>query len=111
MEIGEAAARLETISRTYSERFGVERTDDWLVLKLGEEVGELTQAYLKLSGQGRRKGRTVDEVRDGFALELADVFAHVLLLANRHGVVLEDALEAKWLHAADDWDGRPEGLG
>lgn len=110
MKIGDAAARLEEVSRTYSERFGVERTDDWLVLKLGEEVGELTQAYLKLSGQARRKGRTADEVREAFALELADVFAHVVLLANRHGVDLDDALEAKWLHAADDWDGRPEGL-
>jgi NTP pyrophosphatase (non-canonical NTP hydrolase) len=39
--------RLEKISVGYGERLGFERDPDWFLLKLQEEVGELTQAYLQ----------------------------------------------------------------
>lgn len=53
---------VEQISQQYAERFGVERTSPWFLLKLQEEVGELTQAYLQVTGQGRDKGRTAEEL-------------------------------------------------
>ena len=36
MELRAAQADVEAISRVYARRFGVERTDDWLFLKLTE---------------------------------------------------------------------------
>src|SRR4029079_2412168 len=46
--------RLERVSAHYAERFAIRRDDDWYMMKLGEELGELTQAWLKLTGRGRR---------------------------------------------------------
>jgi len=40
---------------------------------------------------------TPEEPRAGFHKEVADVFCHILLLANFHGVDLENAVEEKWL--------------
>lgn len=93
MELRAVQTEVEVISRAYARIHGIERTDDWLVLKLTEEVGELVQAYLAASGRSRR---SVDEGQAGVRAELADVLAHVLLLAERAGVDLDDALEQKW---------------
>lgn len=93
MELGAAQADVEAISRAYARLHAIERSDDWLVLKLGEEVGELTQAYLAASGRSRRP---VDDGRDALRAEMADVLAHLLLLAERFDVDLAGALEAKW---------------
>ena len=94
--IGRLGDELEVISRVYERRYGVERTDDWLVLKLQEEMGELTRAYLNLSGRSRDRGLSADELDVAFREELADVLAQLLLLARRFGVDLEQALEDKW---------------
>lgn len=97
MDIDSLRRDVETVSAHYAERNDIARTDDWFVLKLNEEVGELTQAFLARSGQSRDKGRSPDE-RDGdFKAELADVFAHVLLLAERFDVDLVAEVESKWL--------------
>ena len=56
MDIRELTARVENISQIYASRFGITRDDDWQILKLQEEVGELTQAHLMRQGQARRKG-------------------------------------------------------
>ncbi|WP_402372425.1 nucleoside triphosphate pyrophosphohydrolase family protein [Isoptericola rhizosphaerae] len=89
------ADEVEIISRVYERRFGVPRTDDWLVLKLHEEVGELTQAYLAASGRSRDRGDGTD-VCGAFRAELADVLAQLLLVARRFDVDLESELERKW---------------
>lgn len=96
MELGELSDELEIISRVYERRFGVPRTDDWLVLKLHEEVGELTQAYLARSGRSRDRGEGAGEVDAAFRAELADVLAQLLLVARRFDVDLEAELERKW---------------
>ncbi|MEO7015792.1 MAG: MazG nucleotide pyrophosphohydrolase domain-containing protein [Leifsonia sp.] len=67
------------------------------MLKLNEEVGELTQAYLARAGQARDKGRSVDERDDDFRAEMADVLAQVLLLAERFDVDLAAEVERKRL--------------
>ncbi len=57
MEITALQDEVEAVSAHYAERHDIDRTDDWFLLKLGEEVGELMQAYLARSGQTRDKGR------------------------------------------------------
>ncbi|WP_454049657.1 pyrophosphatase [Cellulomonas sp. Marseille-Q8402] len=93
MELRAAQADVEAISRAYARLHGIERTDDWLVLKLGEEVGELTQAYLAASGRSRR---AVADGQEALHAEMADVLAHLLLLAERFDVDLGAALDRKW---------------
>ena len=88
---------LETVSQIYARKFGIERTDDWLLLKLNEEVGELTRAYLAIQGRSRDDGRSHAERTSDFGAELADVVAHALLLAERFNVDMADELTRKWL--------------
>ncbi|WP_081861627.1 MazG nucleotide pyrophosphohydrolase domain-containing protein [Cellulomonas sp. HZM] len=107
MQIAAAQREIEVISRVYGRLFGVDRTDDWLVLKLHEEVGELTQAFLTRSGRTRDRGLSAQEADDAVRAELADVLAHVLLIAERMGVDLDAALEDKWFryrHLVTDAD-------
>lgn len=89
--------QVEAISQTYADRHGIARTDDWLMLKLNEEVGELTQAYLAMKGQSRDRGHTSEGIQRSFRAELADVLAQTLLLAERFGVDLEREVDGKWL--------------
>jgi len=97
MDIRRLQDEIEAVSALYAERFGIDRVDDWLMLKLGEEVGELTQAYLSQSGRSRDRGRTEAEREQDFRSELADVLAQVLLIAQRFDVDLVDELDRKWL--------------
>jgi NTP pyrophosphatase (non-canonical NTP hydrolase) len=84
--------RIAAVSDLYAERFTVRRDDDWALLKLQEELGELTQAHLKLSGRGRGGA---DEAARGD--EAADVLCMLLLYCRRYGVDLDAAVARKWL--------------
>ena len=97
MEIETMHRDVEAVSEYYAERHDIDRTDDWFMLKLNEEVGELTQAYLARAGQSRDKGGSADELEDDFRAELADVLAQVLLLARCFDVDLASEVERKWL--------------
>ena len=97
MDLHEWGDELEEISRQYAERFGVERTSPWFLLKLQEEVGELTQAYLQATGQSRDKGRSAADLESDLEAEVADVLAMVLLFARHHGIEADEALRRKWV--------------
>ncbi len=89
---GELADKVSQVGAIYAERFGIERTDDWFLIKLQEELGELAQAHLRLNGQGR--GTAVELDRQN---EAADVFCQLLLYCERFGIDLEQAVRRKWL--------------
>lgn len=97
MELEHCSHQVEEVSRAYAQRNGIRRDGSWFMLKLHEEVGELTQAYLMKVGQARDKGLTSAQIDNNFAAELADVLGQVLLLARHHGVDLESAITSKWL--------------
>ncbi|MGW1342813.1 pyrophosphatase [Kribbella sp. NPDC002412] len=97
MDIAELSERLEKLSVRYGEVLGFERDPDWFLLKLQEEMGELTQAYLQHTGRARAKGQTADQIRATFHQEFADVFCQLLLLARQHDVDLPREIEHKWL--------------
>ena len=88
---------VEDISQQYAARFGVERTSPWFLLKLQEEVGELTQAYLMRTGQARDKGHSPADLHAAFAAEIADVVCHALLLARHYEVDVAAEIDRKWL--------------
>ncbi|MEV0285083.1 pyrophosphatase [Kribbella sp. NPDC050820] len=97
MDIAELSERLEKLSVRYGEELGFERDPDWFLLKLQEEMGELTQAYLQHTGRARAKGQSADQIRATFHQEFADVFCQLLLLARQHDVALPREIEHKWL--------------
>jgi NTP pyrophosphatase (non-canonical NTP hydrolase) len=97
MDMKQITEIVEQVSQLYAEKFNIERDANWFILKLQEEVGELIQSYLMLIGQARTKGKTPEEIQVEFRKEIADVFCHVLLLANFYGVDLEKEMDAKWL--------------
>ncbi|MFI6679230.1 pyrophosphatase [Kribbella sp. NPDC050470] len=97
MDIAELSERLEKLSVRYGEELGFERDPDWFLLKLQEEMGELTQAYLQHTGRARAKGQSADQIRATFHQEFADVFCQLLLLARQHDVDLPREIEHKWL--------------
>lgn len=99
-KLSEQTRAVERISEAYAEKFDINRDDSWFMLKLQEEVGELTQAFLAITGGARPKGRSAEELAEDFAAELSDVYCHTLLLANRFGIDLETAIQAKWMQWA-----------
>ncbi|MEL6920136.1 MAG: MazG nucleotide pyrophosphohydrolase domain-containing protein [Pseudomonadota bacterium] len=86
----------ETVSQLYAKRCDITRDDDWQILKLQEEVGELASAYLRLTARGREKGATLAEIRTQFEDELADCLAQIVLIAERFDVDLDQAVDRKW---------------
>ncbi|GCE22418.1 pyrophosphatase [Dictyobacter kobayashii] len=97
MDVNEIAESVEQVSKIYAEAFNIERDASWFVLKLQEEVGELIQSYLMLTGKARTKGKTTEEIQAEFNAEVADVFCQLLLLARYNGVDLEKEVANKWL--------------
>ena len=96
MDIKTLTNEVEKTSLIYSKKFSIQRDSDWFILKLQEELGELIQSYLMMIGQARKKEKTQDELIQNFRKEVADVFAHVLLLAKHHKINLEKEVEDKW---------------
>ena len=95
--LNDLAEKFERASRHYADANGIERDADWFLLKLQEEIGELTQAWNRLSGRGRRKDRSDEELARDLADEAADVFGHILLFAHRNDLDLSAAIKRKWL--------------
>jgi NTP pyrophosphatase (non-canonical NTP hydrolase) len=95
MDIQHLTENVEQVSQRYAEKFNIERDATWFILKLQEEVGELTQSYLMLSGKARTKGKSAEEIESEFKQELADVFCQTLLLARFYGIDLEKEVEEK----------------
>jgi NTP pyrophosphatase (non-canonical NTP hydrolase) len=97
LTLAELSAAAAEISDIYAGKYAIERDDDWFLIKLQEELGELAQAHLKLSGRGR--GSLPEQAR---ADEAADVLCQLLLYCRRFGIDPEAAVRAKWPAWLDD---------
>lgn len=84
------------VSDRYAELFDIARDDDWYLLKLQEELGELTAEYLKTTSRARLKGADAATIRTALEDEAADVLAMVLLFARHNQIDLDAALQRKW---------------
>jgi NTP pyrophosphatase (non-canonical NTP hydrolase) len=89
--------RCETISEAYAACNGFTRDDAWFMLKLQEEIGEVTQAFVKASGRGRTHGKSQSELKQDLTDEVADLFGHLLLFCQHSDIDLAKAMEEKWL--------------
>ncbi|MFY0622318.1 MAG: hypothetical protein JXQ89_11540 [Pelagimonas sp.] len=79
------------VAELYSQHFGAPRDARFALMKLSEEMGELTGAWLQLHGQSRGAANTQD-----LENELADVLGFLLVLAHREGIDPAQALSRKW---------------
>lgn len=96
MDLAELTARIEYVSAGYADHYGVERSNEWVLLKLTEELGELVQASLTATGQGRDRGLSTEDQQHRVEAELADVVCMCLVFAARNGINLEEAIASKW---------------
>lgn len=92
LTLADLSADAARISDIYAANHGIDRDEDWFMLKLQEELGELAQAHLRLSGRGR--GQATEQDR---ADEAADVLCQLLLYCRRFGIDPETAVRRKWL--------------
>lgn len=100
--LGKLTEQFEAASADYAETHGMVRDADWFLLKLQEEVGELTQAWNRATGRGRKKGRSDEDLARDLADETADLLGHVLLFARNNRIDLAAAIERKWLFRPDE---------
>ena len=107
MDLSKVAQQVTAVSDTYAKKFGIDRDSNWYVLKLQEELGELIQSYLMMTGKARQKDKSRTEITADFHKEMADVFCHILLLAQHYHVDLEKEVKEKWLV----WNNPPTDLG
>lgn len=98
----ETQEALAKVSDIYARRFGIQRSDDWYLLKIQEELGELVAAYLKVSQRARTKTQEQAALRKNLEHELADTLAMTLLFAKNQRIDIDLALEEKWLHYLDE---------
>jgi len=101
--LGELGKLVSRVSDIYAQNHDIRRDNDWYVLKLQEELGELVAEHLRLTGRGRMKGMREEEVKALLADEVADVLAMLLLYAQANDIDLEQALERKWFKHLPDY--------
>ncbi len=75
----------------YSGKFETPDSPDWILMKLTEELGELTGAWLQNQSQAR--GCATDQ---DVADELADVLGFLLVFAAKTGIDPSETLRRKW---------------
>lgn len=100
MQLHELTSLLSRVSDTYAKNFSIQRSDDWYLLKIQEELGELTAAFLKLSARARVTES--DNLKINLEEEVADVLAMTLLFAKSQGINPEEAIRNKWFKYLED---------
>jgi len=83
----------------YGQKYDVKIDEDFALLKLYEEVGELSQAVLIHRKKSRpEKHVSIKESKKKLEEELADVLGMTIVCADRLGVDLEKAIDKKWIN-------------
>jgi NTP pyrophosphatase (non-canonical NTP hydrolase) len=82
----------------YGEKYNIKIDEDFALLKLYEEVGELSQAVLIHRKKSRpEKHVSEEESKKELAKELADVLGMLIVNAHLLNIDLEDAVNKKWI--------------
>lgn len=97
MDLKALQADVLRISDIYAAEHGIQRDRDWALLKLQEELGELTAEHLRLTGRARGQADTAK-----LADEAADVLGMLLIYCADAGIDIEQAMQRKWLAWLDD---------
>jgi NTP pyrophosphatase (non-canonical NTP hydrolase) len=101
MDIHALTTKLFKLSQQYTTRYNIERSEEWVVLKLTEEVGEFVQAFLQCSQQSRKE-ISAREAKSALEDELADVLGMVLVASKEFDLDIEAGLHRKWFRHQED---------
>jgi NTP pyrophosphatase (non-canonical NTP hydrolase) len=98
MTIDELAGKLTQVVDGYMDKFAISINRDQSVLKIHEEAGEFTKAYLRFAGTGRNKEKKSQaELEADMQEELADLVGMCMVFAQKNNIDLEQAIKDKWL--------------
>lgn len=98
MEIKQLQKKASKVFLDNLERDNIKVSDDYLLLKLTEELGELTQLYLVHKKRCRpAKYLTPQASKRELSKELSDVLGLILVIAEKLEIDIEEALVKKWI--------------
>lgn len=93
--------KILAVELAYGKKFGIKIDEDYTLLKLYEEMGELSQAVLINRKKCRpEKYPSAEIAKVKLAEEMADVLGLLITNAKLLDIDLEQALEKKWLSRA-----------
>ncbi|MFH1822257.1 MAG: hypothetical protein ABH830_00995 [Patescibacteria group bacterium] len=99
MDFKELQKKVVENAINYGRKYNVQIDEDFALLKLYEEVGELAQAVLIHRKKSRPEKHVSEEIsKKELAKELADVAGMVIVNAYLLGINLEEAINKKWIN-------------
>lgn len=96
MNLKDAAIHCEKAWSHFAHAHNIKRDEIFYVLKLQEELGELSRTVLELRGSERKTKATDEELKKKFEGDIASIVGNALILANYHQVDLEKVLRDKF---------------
>lgn len=99
MEFDYIRAKVMETWNTYFKRFDIENEEFYPMVKLSEEVWELSEAFLIYKGKSRQEKsqwKSELELKENIAKELSDVVGVAILMADELNIDLQSAIEKKW---------------
>lgn len=101
----ELSDRIGQVGELYARVHDIDRNADWFLLKLTEELGELTAEHLLIAGRGRPNADGSGGTREALENEAADLFGQFVLYLRANEIDIEAAIERKWLGHLDRYIG------
>lgn len=96
MNLKEVAIHCDKAWSQYAEKFQIHRYDEFYLLKMQEELGELSRAFLELRGSEKKSRASTEELKKKFAEEIAVLVGNSLILAHHFEVDLEAIIKEKF---------------
>ena len=110
MEFKELQEKITKIFLDNLKKDKIECTDDYLMLKINEELGEFVQSYIIHKKDCRpEKYLSPEESKKEMAKELSDVIGLAFAISTFLKIDLEEALVKKWI--TKEWLGKGCGGG
>jgi len=97
MEFKKLQDKIVQNAMNYGKKYNVQIDENFALLKLYEEVGELAQAVLIHRKKSRPEKHVSEEVSKKIAKELADIIGLAIVNAYLLGIDLEEAIDKKWI--------------
>lgn len=99
----ELSNRIGRVGELYARAHNIARSPDWYLLKLAEELGELTAEHLLIEGRARPNEDGSGGTREALENEAADLFGQFVLYLRANNIDVEAAIERKWLRHLDHY--------
>ncbi len=98
MEINKLQEKITKIFLANLERDNIKISNDYLLIKLTEEIGEFMQSVIIHNRDCRpEKYISSEESKQNMAKELSDVLALTLVIAKTFDINIEEAMTKKWI--------------